>query len=282
MTMHCYARYRQASIDNGHSVYRLLTAALLLALLALQPGTVQADDVPIVAAASDLQFALEEIAQDFTATSGRRVRLNFGSSGNFRRQIAQGAPFEVYLSADEAYVRALYREGHTRDAGDLYAIGRVAMIATEKNASVVDPDLVGLGRQLASGLPLRFAIANPEHAPYGVAARQVLQSRGLWSAIQPRLILGENVSQATQFALSGNTIGGLVAYSLALAPPLRERSVHALIPAKYHEPLRQRMVLLKDAGTTARAFYAYLQSAAARRIFNRYGFVLPDEDATAQ
>ncbi len=153
------------------------------------------------------------------------------------------------------------------------------MIATEKNASVVDPDLVGLGRQLASGLPLRFAIANPEHAPYGVAARQVLQSLGLWPAIQPRLILGENVSQAAQFALSGNTIGGLVAYSLALAPPLRERSVHALIPAKYHEPLRQRMVLLKDAGATARAFYSYLQSTAARRVFNRYGFMLPDEAA---
>ncbi len=102
MTMHCYARYRQARIDNGHSVYRLLTAALLLALLALQPGAVQAEDVPIVAAASDLQFALEEIAEDFSASSGERVRLNFGSSGNFRRQIAQGAPFEIYLSADEA------------------------------------------------------------------------------------------------------------------------------------------------------------------------------------
>ena len=276
MTMHCYTRYRQAATNNLYSFFRLSAAVLFLVL---QAGAAEADDVPIVAAASDLQFALEEIAENFTASSGQRVRLNFGSSGNFRRQIAQGAPFEIYMSADEDYVEALHREGYTRDAGDLYAIGRVAMIATENNAGMVDAELTGLGRQLANGLPARFAIANPEHAPYGVAARQVLQSLDLWSAIQPRLILGENVSQAAQFALSGDTIGGLVAYSLALAPPLRERSVHALIPAKYHEPLRQRMVLLKDAGPTAHDFYAYLQSAAARQVFNRYGFMLPDKAA---
>ena len=272
MTMHCYPHFRQTA-TKGLSV----VVSLLLILASLQTAAAQSDDTPIIAAASDLQFALTEIAEDFTASSGRRVRLNFGSSGNFRRQIAQGAPFEVYLSADEAYVEALHREGYTRDAGDLYAIGRVAVIATEQNASVVDTELNGLDRHLASGLPARFAIANPEHAPYGVAARQVLQSLGLWSAIQSRLILGENVSQAAQFALSGDTIGGLVAYSLALAPPLRERSVHALIPTQYHEPLSQRMVLLKDAGATARAFYNYLQSAAARRVFNRYGFMLPAE-----
>ncbi len=255
--------------------------SLFACLLWAQPDMTRADEAPIIAAASDLQFALSDIADNFTATTGQRVRLNFGSSGNFRRQIALGAPFELYLSADEDYVYTLHREGHTRDRGDLYAIGRVAIIAPKNNnkdnSAIIDASLTGLSQQLANNTLGRFAIANPEHAPYGVAAKQVLQSLGLWTAIEPRLILGENVSQAAQFALSGNTAGGIVAYSLALAPPLRERSQHALIPAQYHEPLRQRMVLLKNAGETACVFYDYLQQDAARQVFNRYGFILPDE-----
>lgn len=250
----------------------LLTGLLLTSPMAL-PG-----EPPIIAAASDLQFALSEIATAFTAATGQQVRLNFGSSGNFRRQIAQGAPFELYMSADEDYVEALYRAGHTRDRGQLYAIGRLAVIAPDNDAEIVDESLQGLQRQLDNGQLQRLAIANPEHAPYGVAARQALQSLDLWDAVKDRLILGENVSQATQYALSGETAGGIVAYSLALAPPVQARSTHALLPADLHAPLRQRMVLLKNAGMTANDFYEYLQSDAARRVFDRYGFTLPDSD----
>lgn len=249
---------------------------MLFLLWSLIPAARSAEP-PIVAAASDLQFALTDIAAKFKATTGNRVRLNFGSSGNFRRQIAQGAPFELYLSADEDYVHALHREGHTLDAGTLYAIGRVAVMAPRNRAEVVDDSLAGLEQLLATNKLDRFAIANPEHAPYGVAARQVLESLDLWIAIKPHLILGENVSQAAQYALSGETAGGIVAYSLALAPPLRERAEFALLPAHYHQPLRQRMVLLKGAGETARDFYEFLQGQKARTIFNRYGFMLPDE-----
>lgn len=256
-----------------------LPQTFITLLLLLGPvSSSAADESPIIAAASDLQFALREIAEEFTAGSGKSVRLNFGSSGNFRRQIVQGAPFELYLSANETYVEALEREGHTLGSGVLYAIGRVAIVAPPGNAAIVDASLAALERKLNSGTLGRLAIANPEHAPYGIAARQVLQSFGLWPAIQPHLILGENVSQAAQFALSGETEGGIVAYSLALAPPLRERSSHALIPEKYHEPLRQRMVLLHGAGETAKAFYDFLQQARAREIFNRYGFMLPGEE----
>lgn len=249
---------------------------LFIVLLAVVPRS-WGDGSPIVAAASDLRFALREISNDFTAATGRSLRLNFGSSGHFRRQIAQGAPFQLYLSADEGYVLALHREGYTRDRGVLYAIGRIAIIAPEENAVVVDGSLAGLSKQLTSQALGHFAIANPEHAPYGVAAKQALQSLGLWTAIEPRLIFGENVSQAAQFALSGNTEGGIVGYALALAPTLQQRSVHALIPGQYHEPLRQRMVLLKNAGDTAQMFYDYLQRAPARELLKRYGFMLPED-----
>lgn len=259
-------------------IMKLLFSSYLVIILLTTASFVAADEIPVVAAASDLQFALPEIAADFEAQTGHRVRLNFGSSGNFRRQIAQGAPFELYLSADEDYVFALQHDGHTRDDGRLYAIGRIVIIAPGDKAEIVDENFSALRQQLAEQTAGRFAIANPEHAPYGRAAKQALLATGLWETIKPRLVLGENVSQAAQYALSGNTLGGIVAYSLALAPPLQERSVFALIPEHLHTPLRQRMVLLSHAGPVAEAFYDYLQTEPARVVFERYGFALPDID----
>ncbi|MCA1775782.1 MAG: molybdate ABC transporter substrate-binding protein, partial [Loktanella sp.] len=129
---------------------------------------------------------------------------------------------------------------------------------------------------LAVGTITRFAIANPEHAPYGQRAMEALQSRGLWDDLQPYMVLGENVSQAAQFALSGDAEGGIIAYSLALSPDVASHGSYELIPEDWHKPLRQRMVLLNDAGEVAQAFYAYMTEPAARTIMERYGFVLPD------
>lgn len=238
-----------------------------------------AGERPIVAAAADLRFALPEVAERFTAETGRSVRLNFGSSGNFRRQIEQGAPFELYLSADEAYVEALHRAGRTVDAGTLYAIGRVVIIAPSGDrAGIVDDSLDALGEAVAAGDIKRFAIANPEHAPYGVAARQALEAAGLWEELRPHLVYGENVSQAARFALSGQAQGGIVAYSLARAPAIAARADYALIAAQDHAPLRQRMVLIEGAGETARAFHDYLRGESAREILAAYGFVTPEAD----
>ena len=245
------------------------------------PGAALASgERPIVAAASDLQFALTDVAERFEADTGKSVRLNFGSSGNFRRQIAQGAPFELYLSADEAYVEALHRDGHTVDAGVLYAVGRIVVIApaTEGGAEIADGSLETLARRLEAGDIRRFAIANPAHAPYGVAAQQALEAAGLWERIRPHLVFGENVSQAARYALSGDTDGGIVAYSLALAPAIRARADFALIAEDQHAPLRQRMVLIEGAGETARAFHDYIQGDAARTILAEYGFVVPEEE----
>ncbi|MCC5810490.1 MAG: molybdate ABC transporter substrate-binding protein [Ectothiorhodospiraceae bacterium] len=256
---------------------RFFPLALLMLSLWMAGGA-HATDRPIVAAASDLQYALETVAEQFRADTGHSVRLNFGSSGNFRRQIAQGAPFQLYLSADESYVDALYREGHLEDQGTLYATGRIVIMT--RKGDPADPDdgsLEQLRERLAAGEIRRFAIANPEHAPYGVAARQALESAGIWDEIKPFLVYGENVSQAVRYALSSDTQGGIVAYSLALAPAIDARARYALIPEANHAPLHQRMALVAGADETARAFYHYLQDEPARDILRRYGFLTPDD-----
>lgn len=259
-----------------------LAAWLVLSFSPAQAG------VPTVAAASDLQFALAEAARRFEADTGQRLRLNFGSSGNFRRQIAQGAPFELYLSADEAYVHALHAEGHTEDAGVVYAIGRLAWLqrAGRNDLPSGDDPLAAVREALAmhaqgEGRP-RIALANPDHAPYGVAARQALEHAGLWADSAALRILGENVSQAAQFALSDDARGGLVAWSLALAPELAERSDFVLIPEEWHEPLVQRMALVEGAGDTARAFYHWLQQDEGRAILADYGFRLLEDDVDTE
>lgn len=252
---------------------------LALALAVAGPSPMRAEAPPVVAGASDLQFALEEVARAFTDETGDTVRLTFGSSGNFARQIRQGAPFAMFLSADEAFVFDLHRDGFTRDEGVLYAIGRIVVIAPHGSALAPDADLADLEAALADGRITRFAIANPEHAPYGRAAKEALTTRGLWDAIEPRLVLGENVSQTAQFAASGNAQGGIIAYSLALSPQVEALGDWTLLPAEWHEPLRQRMALMPDAGPVAERFYAYVQEPAARAIFRKYGFVLPGEES---
>lgn len=253
---------------------RLVFAVLVVSGLS---SNASAQNVPVVAAASDLQFALAEIAERFQRETGSAVRISFGSSGNFRRQIAQGGPFELYLSADEEYVLALHQAGFTEDEGVLYAIGRVVLMVPHGSNLSADGQLGTLAKALERGEIRRFAIANPEHAPYGVAAKESLLHAGLWESLQPYLIYGENVSQAAQFALSGNAEGGIIAYSLALAPNIAARGSFEPIPESWHNPLRQRMVLVKGAGETARRFYDYVQSPPARDILTRYGFVLPGE-----
>lgn len=253
-----------------------LLASLSLALLALAaPARSQAP--PVIAGAADLKFALEEIALRFKAETGGEVRLSFGSSGNFARQLEQGAPFEMFLSADESYVFRLADRGLTIDRGALYAVGRIVLIAPHGSPLRVDGELKDLKAALAEGRIRRFAIANPEHAPYGRAAEQALTHAGLWEAVKPFLVLGENVSQAAQFATAGSAQGGIVAYSLALAPEVSKLGSYTLIPAEWHRPLNQRMVLMKNATPASRAFYAYVQTRPAREVFIRYGFVLPGE-----
>jgi molybdate transport system substrate-binding protein len=253
-------------------------AALAVGLLTgMGTAPSRAEEAPVVAAAADLQFALAEIADSFKRETGHEVRLAFGSSGNFARQIEQGGQFQIFLSADEQFVFDLAAKGFTIDDGALYAIGRIVIFAPHGSPLAADAALAGLKQALSKGEIRKFAIANPEHAPYGARAEEALRRAGLWDELKSKLVLGENASQAAQFAASGSAQGGIVPYSLALFPGVAKRGTFALIPDNWHAPLRQRMALLKAASETARSFYAYMQGPSARAIMRRYGFLLPGE-----
>ena len=250
---------------------RILLVLLMVAgALAIEARPAQRP--PIVAAASNLNFALNEIADSFAREKGSRVELVFGASGTLTRQIRDGAPFEMFLAADEEFPNQLAAEGLTRDAGVVYAVGRLAIFAPAGSALVVDESLNGLERMVKAGTVTRFAIANPEVAPYGRAAEAVLRKRGLWDAIRPKLVMGSTIAQAAQFATTGNAIGGLIAYSIVLSPGFGDRGKYAVIPEGDHPPLRQRMVLLKRASPLVAEFYQYVQGETARAILRKHGY----------
>ncbi|XZR59163.1 molybdate ABC transporter substrate-binding protein [Cupriavidus oxalaticus] len=151
------------------------------------------------------------------------------------------------------------------------------MIAPHGSSLKADGELKDLAAALKDGRLQKFAIANPEHAPYGARAKEALQHAGLWDAIQPKLVLGENISQTAQFATSGSTQGGVIALSLGRAPAIAKLGDFALIPESWHEPLKQRMVLIKGAPPSAKAFYDYISTPAAQEIMVRYGFAMPKD-----
>lgn len=257
---------------TAHPRRRLL---LSLGLAAALPRWGRAAPSVTVAAAADLKFALEELARLFEPRAGHAVRLVFGSSGQLYTQILQGAPFHLFLSADEAFVLQLAEAGKTLDRGRLYAYGRIGILVPKGSPLKADGELKDLAAALRDGRVRKFAIANPQHAPYGQRAREALQRAGVWAAIEPKLVYGENIAQTAQFALSGAADGGIVALSLARAPQVAAQGDFGLIPADWHRPLAQRMVLLNGAPQAAHHFHDYLISAQARAVLARHGFELP-------
>lgn len=250
-------------------------AAVALSLTTFLP--LHAQTLPTVAAASDLKFAIEEVAARFEKDTGNKLRLIFGSSGNFKTQILQGAPFHLFMSADENFVYELADAGKTEDRGRAYAVGRIGIMVPPGSPLKPDGELKDLAAALKDGRVQKFAIANPDHAPYGARAKEALQHVGVWESIQPKLVLGENISQAAQFAVSGSTQGGIIALSLALAPAVAKTGSFQLIPQAWHQPLKQRMVLVKGAPPVAKAFYEYISTPAVQEIMVRYGFEMPKD-----
>jgi len=225
----------------------------------------------LVAAAANLQPVLAELVPLFERARKGRVTLDIGSSANLVRQIQQGLPAELFLSADEDFALRLADAGLTPDRGVVYATGRIVLLVPADSKLTLDPQL----KALKAGLPLvrKFAIANPELAPYGKAAVQALQKLEIWPALQGKVVLGENIAQTTQYVSTGAAEAGITALSLVLAPELASKVRYVLIPDELHAPVRQRMVLLKNAGPAARAFYEFLQSAAAKAVLVRFGYV---------
>jgi molybdate transport system substrate-binding protein len=227
-----------------------------------------------VAAASDLQAALPVIAAQFQKDTGVTVALTFGSSGNFFAQIQNGAPFDLFLSADIDYPRQLERAG-LADPNSLvaYATGRL-VLWTRTDSGI---DLRAGLSSLLDGRVRRIAIANPAHAPYGRAAVAALRHEGLYERVQSKLVLGENISQAAQFAQSGNADVGLLALSLAVAPAMKSSGSYVEVPAALHPAIEQAAVVLASSSQKAAAqrFLTMLTSAEGQRILQSYGFARP-------
>lgn len=242
----------------------------LLALLAL-PAT---GDTLHVAAASDLTYSIPELADAFRKQSpGVEVRTSLGSSGNFFAQIKNGAPFDVFLSADMLYPKRLADDG-AADGTTLtaYAIGRLAIWS-------LDPRL-----DLKQGMAVfrdprvtRVAIANPDVAPYGMAARAALQHHGVWDVVLPKLVKGENVAQTAQFIQTGNAQLGVISYATVLAPRLKGIGSYYLVPAAGLAPIEQGAIITAKGKSNPQAvrFMQFMQSPVARAILQRHGFTLP-------
>jgi molybdate transport system substrate-binding protein len=227
-----------------------------------------------VAAAADLQFAMPDLIAQFQKQTGTKVTVSYGSSGNFFSQIQNGAPFDLFFSADIQYPRQLESAGLT-ESGTLYeyALGHL-VIWMAPNAKIA------LEREgwnaLLDATVQKIAVANPEHAPYGRAAVAALKKQGIYDQVSSKLVYGENISQAAQFVQSGNAQAGIIALSLALSPAMKDGKRWD-VPATGYPPIEQAAVILKNGSNkdAAQSFLSFVKSAPARAILSRYGFETP-------
>jgi molybdate transport system substrate-binding protein len=261
-----------------------LVAAVAIAVLAgmaacrdvsSRPGSDRAGSISI-AAASDLRYVLEELKGAFAVEHPRvTLSISYGSSGNFYAQLLNGAPFDVFLSADVTYPRQLAARGLAIPDGVFtYAEGRIAVWVP--GASSLKIETLGL-KALTDPAVSRVAIANPEHAPYGRAAEAAMRAVGILDVVKPKLVLGENISQTLQFVQSGSADVGIVALSLALAPPVVSAGRYWLVPADAHPAIEQGGAIMRATGNpgAAEAFRAFVLGSTARATLTRYGFTVP-------
>jgi molybdate transport system substrate-binding protein len=224
-----------------------------------------------IAAAADLQFAMQDLTKQFEKTTNVKLDVIYGSSGNFFSQLQNGAPFDIFFSADMDYAKKLDAAG-LAEPGTLmkYAVGCL-VLWTPPSASV---DVAKDGwKVLQDPRVQKIAIANPEHAPYGRAAAAALRSAGIYEQVKSKLVYGENISQAAQFVQSGNAQAGLVALSLAVSPGMKEGKWWE-VPADTYPPIEQGAVILKSSSNkiAAHAFLAFVSSALGRDTLKKYGF----------
>jgi molybdate transport system substrate-binding protein len=258
---------------------RCLAVALVVPLAALPArGATPAAQAVTVAAAADLQSVLPDVVERFERETGRKVALTFGSSGNFFSQIQNGAPFDLFFSADIDYPRRLEAAG-LAESGSLYeyAAGRIVVWSRKDSGIELRRGL----QVLADSRVRRVAIANPEHAPYGRAAVAALQHENLYDRVRSKLVLGENISQAAQFVQSGNSEAGISALSLALAPALRTSGDYFEIPASFYPAIEQAAVMLRASRNkdAARQFVAFLRRPEIVRLLQDFGFAVSQHAA---
>jgi molybdate transport system substrate-binding protein len=246
-----------------------------LVALTLSLTDLQAQEQKVqVAAAADLKFAMQELVTQFETKSGTKVGVTYGSSGNFFSQIQNGAPFDLFFSADIECPRKLAAAGFAEpETFREYALGRIVIWAPA--STKIEVVKHGWNALLDASVQ-KIAIANPEHAPYGRAAVSALQKVGIYEQVKTKLVYGENISQAAQFVQSGNAEAGIIALSLAISPGMKEGKIWE-IPAEAYPPIEQGAVVLKSAKNknAACAFLEFVSSAAGRKILEKHGFAIP-------
>jgi molybdate transport system substrate-binding protein len=251
---------------------RLATTLFAFALLfSLRPAL--AENLTI-AAAADLKYAMAEVVKNFRAQRpDEKIEVIYGSSGKFFTQLSNDAPFDMFFSADIEYPRELEKKGLTAGPTRPYAVGRIVLWSLK-------PELAKTPLKNLPGAAIRkFAIANPQHAPYGRRAQEAMRHEGVWEAMQPKLVLGENIAHTAQFIDSGAADAGIIALALVLSPNMQGKGAWTLIPAEWHEPLEQGFAITQRAANNAlaRSFASYMGSEPARVVMRRYGFMLPGE-----
>lgn len=246
----------------------------VLCLLVLLTATLRAAELN-VAAASDLVYCLDELNAAYKkAHPGTGIKSVTGASGNLFAQIQNGGPFDIFLSADVKYPQELVKAGLAEEKSlQQYAVGHLVVWTTREGLDVS----AGL-QALASPNIKKFAIANPEHAPYGRAAKAALEHAKLWDGVKDKIVYGENIAQTAQFVETGNADAGIVALSLVLSPKLAKKGAFTQVPIDAYPRLEQAAVITKKGASNpeAAAYMEFLRSKEAREIFNRYGFLLPE------
>ena len=252
----------------------LIALTLLAGIGGPAPGIAQAGEITI-AAAADLNFVVKELVADFEKKTGNTVKLSLGSSGNFFAQLSNGAPFDLFFSADIGYPKKLEEAG-LAESGMLYryAVGRIVVWVPK--GSPIDVGALGM-KALQHPSVKKIAIANPKHAPYGRAAVAAMEHFKVYEAVKGNLVLGENISQTAQFVQTGGADIGIIAFSLAVAPAVREAGLFWEVPPEAYPRLEQGAVIMRTAknSKTARVFLDYVRGPEGRGIFARHGFLIP-------
>jgi molybdate transport system substrate-binding protein len=266
----------QASITPAWLKFVCILTVLLVTSTA---SRALAEEITI-AAAADLTFVLPEVAARFQKDTGNSVKFSFGSSGNFTSQIQNGAPFDMFFSADIGYPKKLEAAGLV-EPGTLYeyAVGKLVLWVLSASTLDLNRGIVVLSDPSVH----KIAIANPEHAPYGRAAVAAIKHQGIYDKVSSKLIMGENISQTAQFVQSGNADIGLLALSLAIAPNLKKEGRYVLVPVANYPPIEQAAVITKSSNkkATARQFLAFIKKPGIVRLMRDYGFVVPDGEVMA-
>ena len=248
---------------------------LVIALAALSSARPVSGQEIAVAAAADLKFAMGELAANFEKQTGTKVNVTYGSSGNVFSQIQNGAPFDLFFSADVEYAKKLEVSGQA-EPGTLYSYATGRIVIWMLSGINVDLNAQGINALLDPAIQ-KIAIANPAHAPYGKAAVAAMRQAGIYEKVGPKLVYGENISQAAQFVQSENAQAGIIALSLAISPAMKDSGKMWLIPAELHPPIEQAAVVVRSSRKkeAAKAFLKYIKSAEGKAVMDKYGFTTP-------